>query len=237
MTRSLLPLAAALALAPVAASAGEVQIPVAGPLVELTVTEAVGGTPDLAHLSATVTTLNLSAAESLRENAERMARVIAAVEAQGVAKADIQTSEISLNPRYTYESNARPQVFRGYEVSSTVKIKLRELPRTGRVLDAMATAGATELGEISWSVEDPSAARQEAREAAFDTARGRAQGFARQAGYADVRLLEVSESSFASDFGGSSGNAALSAANLTMPIRPGEVQTSVTISVKYEMVR
>jgi hypothetical protein len=121
-----------------------------------------------------------------------------------------------------------------------VEIKLRELPRTGRLLDAMVTAGADEVGSIEWSVEDPAAARLKAREAAFDAARERAQGFARQAGYADIRLLEVSESSSGWDGWGrtdSSASAAVNAVNLTMPIRPGEVQTAVTINVKYEMVR
>jgi hypothetical protein len=152
MTRSLLPLAAALALAPAVASAGEVEIPITGPLVELTVSETVSASPDVANLSATVTTLNLSAAESLRENAEQMTRVIAAIEGQGVAKVDIRTSEISLEPSYQYSQYSQARTFLGYRVSNTVEIKLRELPRTGRLLDAMVTAGADEVGSIEWSV-------------------------------------------------------------------------------------
>ena len=227
MTRSSLPLAAAvMALSATGASAGEVQIPVTGPLVELTVSETVNSSPDLVMLSAGVNATALTASAALQDNAQRMARVIAAIEGQGVAEEDIRTSEISLNPQYEWDEVGRRQVFRGYQVSSTVQIRLRDIPRTGRVLDAVVTAGADEIGSISWSVEDPSQARQ------------RALGFARQAGYTDVRLLEVSE-------GGSDWpspqplamNAALEARNMTMPIRPGQVQTGVMISVKYEMTR
>ena len=244
MTRSSLSLAAtaasaaAMAMSATGAHAGEVQIPVTGPLVELTISETVNSSPDLVMLSAGVNATAQTASAALQDNAQRMARVIAAIEGQGVAEQDIRTSEISLNPQYEWDEIGRRQVFRGYQVSSTVQIRLRDIPRTGRVLDAVVMAGADEVGSISWSVEDPSIPRQQAREAAFATARERALGFARQAGYTDVRLLEVSEGT--SDWPAPQPlamNAALEARNMTMPIRPGQVQTGVTISVKYEMTR
>lgn len=242
MTRSNLPLAAAAAAMTMvsgAASAADIALQVSGPVVELTVSESVSAAPDLVNLSATVNALSPTASQALSENAERMARVIAAIEAQGVAEADIRTTAISLNPQYEWNGTTQRQIFRGYQVSSTVEIRLHELPRTGRVLDAVVTAGADEVGSISWSIEDPSTAQQQARDAAFAAARERALGFARAAGYTDVRLLEVSEG-----MGGWGGGpqplvleAAAEARNMTMPIRPGEVATSVTISVKYEMTR
>jgi uncharacterized protein len=241
MTRSTLPFAAAVAMAvssigsSTGAAAGEVQIPVSGPLIELTVSESVSSTPDVVNLSAGVNALAPTASLALSQNAERMARVIAAIEGQGVAERDIRTSEISLNPQYEWDEGTRRQFFRGYQVSSTVQIRLRELPHTGRVLDAIVTAGADEVGAISWSVDDPSTAQQQAREAAFAAARERALGFARQAGYADVRLLEVSEGT--SGYGSQPPmpmNAAVETRNMTMPIRPGQVQTGVTISVKFK---
>lgn len=214
MTRSTLSfLAAASAMVPAATAAGEVQIPVNGPLIELTVSESVGSVPDVVNLSAGVNATSMVASEALDQNARRMAQVIAAIEAQGVAERDIRTSRISLNPQYEWNEIERRQVFRGYQVSSTVEIRLREVPRTGPAQD-------------------------QAREAAFATARERALLLARQAGYADVRLLEVSEGA-----PGWSGpqplamDAAVEARNMTMPIRPGEVASSVTISVKYEMAR
>lgn len=242
MSRPNLPLAAAaaaaMAMAPAAASAAEVQLQVSGPVVELTISESVSASPDLVQLTASVNALAPTASEALRQNAERMTRVIAAVEGQGVGQDDIRTSQISLNPQYEWDPTNQRQIFRGYQVSNSVEIKLHELPRTGRVLDALVTAGADEIGAITWSIEDPTTAQQQAREAAFVTARQRALGYARAAGYADVRLLEVTEGTPA--WAGPQPlvlNAALETRNATMPIRPGEVQTSVTISVKFEMTR
>jgi uncharacterized protein len=240
MTRSSLPIAAAAAMAmvPAAAGAAELQMAVSGPVVELTVNETVNSSPDIVNLSAGVNALAPTASDALRQNAERMARVIAAIEGQGVAEEDIRTSEIALSPQYDWNQTTQRQVFRGYQVSSTVQIRLAELPRTGRVLDALVAAGADEIGAISWAVRDPSAAQQQAREAAFATAHQRALGFARAAGYADVRLLEVSEG--VAGWAGPQplmADAVAEARNATMPIRPGQVQSGVTISVKYEMTR
>ncbi len=240
MNRSKLPLAAAAAMAmsPAAVSATDIEIQVTGPVIELTVSESVGTSPDLAILSASVNAQALTAGQALDENAQRMAAVIAAIEAQGVGERDISTSAISLNPQYEWDELGRRQVFRGYLVRSTVEIRLRDLPRTGRVLDAVVSAGADEVGSISWSMEDPSAAQQAAREAAFTTARERALGYARSAGFADVRLLEVSEGQ--QGWGGPmpmAMDAAVETRNAIMPIRPGEVSNGITISVKYEMTR
>ena len=238
MSRFALPLVALGAAVATPAIAAEVQIAASGPVVELTVSETVAAAPDVVHLSAGVSTLAASAVEALRQNAEQMARVIARIEAAGVAEADIQTGGINLNPEYQWDDAAQQQRFRGYRVSSNVLVKLRDLPRTGQVLDALVTAGATDLGGISWSVEDPAPAQAQAREAAFRNAREQALAYARMAGYADVRLLEINEASFASvPMPLVLADAAAEARNATMPIRPGQVQTGVTITVKYEMTR
>ena len=58
-------------------------------------------TPDLAIFSAGVVTQGRTAAEALAENSRRMDSVIAALRSAGIAERDIQTSSISLQPRYS----------------------------------------------------------------------------------------------------------------------------------------
>lgn len=234
MTRFALPLIALGALgAP--ANAASVEIESDGPVVELTVTETVAADPDIATLSAGVTTVAPTAVEALRQNSAQMDRMIAQIEAQGVDEDDIQTTGVNLNAEYDWDDQTRQQRFRGYRVSNRVTIKLRDVPRTGRVLDALVAAGATDLGGISWSIDDAEPAQAQARKAAFAKGREQALSFAQMAGYANVRLLEVNETM-------TQGrpivmDVAESAAvrNQSAPIRPGQVQTGVTITVKYEM--
>ena len=230
--------ALAAATLPAAAMAAEVQIQANGPVVEVSMTETVEADPDVVNLSAGVTTLAPTAVEAMRQNAAEMERVIRQIEAQGVDEDDIQTTGVNLNAEYDYDDQTRGQVFRGYRVSNRVQVTLRDIDRTGRVLDALVQAGATDLGGIQWSIDDPAPAQEQARQAAFRSARERALGYARLAGYSDIRLLEVNEAV--------TNNRPMpyaivpTAARAEMadtPVRPGQVETGVTITVKYEMVQ
>src|SRR5690606_5819751 len=141
MIRFVIPLLAATALAAPAAAA-EIQIAVTGPVVELTVHESVEAAPDIATVSAGVTTQALTAVEAMRSNAAQMRSVVDRIKALGVPERDIQTTGVNLGAEYDYDQANRRQVFRGYQASNRVSVKLRDIQRTGEVLDALVAAGA-----------------------------------------------------------------------------------------------
>lgn len=236
MIRYVLPVVAVSALA--APAAADVQLTSAGPLVELTVHESVEAEPDLVTVGAGVTTQAPTAVEAMRANAQAMTTVIARIKALGIAERDIQTSGISLGAQYDYDQENRRQVFRGYQVSNRVSVKLREVPRTGEVLDALVAAGATDLSGPDFSIEDDTGARAQARKAAMESAQAQALEYARAAGYSGVRLLEISESVAAQPpMPYARGVALEAAAAPKTPVQPGLVQAGVTIQVTYEMTR
>ncbi len=237
MIRLTLPLVAVAAIAAPAAAA-EIQIAATGPVVELTVNENVEAEPNIVTVSAGVTTEASTAVEAMRTNAQAMSRVVERIKQLGVPERDIQTTGISLGAQYDYDQSARRQVFRGYQASNRVSVKLRQIDRTGQVLDALVAAGATDLGGPDWSIDDDTAARAQARRQAMETARAQALEYARAAGYADVRLLEVSETiasqppmPFLRAVRAETQDAA------STPVQPGMVQAGVTVRVVYEMTR
>ncbi|MXO72527.1 SIMPL domain-containing protein [Alteraurantiacibacter buctensis] len=240
MTRTTLPVLAAAsfaAMVPAAASAAEVQIQASGPVVELTVSESIPGDPDVASLDAGVTTVAPTAVAAMQQNATQMTAVIDRIRALGVRREDIGTTGINLQAEYQWDEPSRMQRFQGYRVMNRVTVKLRDIGRTGEVLDALVAAGATDLGGVGFSVDDPSQAQSRARTQAMRTAEQRATDYARMAGYSGVRLLEVSEGQ--PQFYGPMPVAAVTrdAAQAATPVVPGQVQSGVTITVKYEMTR
>lgn len=237
MTRFALPLVSLGVLAATAAplAAADIQLAVTGPVVEITVTETVKADPDLANLSAGVTNLAPTAVEAMRQNSAAMNAVVDRIEALGIARADIQTTGINLNPEYVYDQQTSQQNFSGYRASNRVQVTLRSIDKTGEVLDALIVAGANDVSGISWSIDDPTAAQEQARQAAFATARARAEGYARLAGMNGVRLLEVNESVMNGPPIMFDMPQAVAARAEFAPVRPGQVQTGVTITVKYEM--
>jgi uncharacterized protein YggE len=128
-------------------------------------------------------------------------------------------------------------VFRGYQASNRVTVKLRDIPRTGEVLDALVAAGATDLGGPDWSIENDTAAREQARRKALETARNQALAYAHVAGYADIRLLEISETIASQPPMPYLRAVRAEAAQAATPVQPGMVQTGVTVRMTYEMTR
>ncbi len=85
--------------------------------------------PDLANFSAGVVTQGRNAAEAMAANSRQMDSVIAALRPAGIAERDIQTSAISLQPRYNNperEAQMRgrmpdPPRIIGYEARNSVQ--------------------------------------------------------------------------------------------------------------------
>lgn len=231
---------AILAAATSPAMAGvEITANAANPVVELSVTETVLGAPDTATFSTGVTSKAPTAQAALRQNSADMAKVIQQIVVLGIAREDIQTSGITLNMDYEYGTDGRQPRFIGYQVGNTVTVKVRQIDRLGAILDSVVSQGANNLSGPSFSLDDDSAAQREARDKAMQRAQAQAMDYARRAGYAGVQLLAVSEAVFnASTLGGRDMKmTAATAPVVSPPVEGGQVGTSVTINVTYQMTR
>lgn len=236
MTRILLPITLAAAAASPAVAA-EIHVTSQGPVVELSVTETVKARPDIATVSAGVTTQAPTAVEAMRLNAAAMDKVVQRIRSLGIAGDDIQTTGIDLGAQYDYDQTRRRQVFRGYHASNRVSVILRKVPDTGRILDALVAAGATDISGPAFSIDDDTAPRAQARKAALDKARAQAEEYARWAGYSGVRLLQVSEMVNPGHPIPMVQMRAVAAEAKSTPVEPGLVGTMVTVNVTYEMTR
>lgn len=230
--------AAALIATSAPAIAQQVEIEANGPVIELSVFESVTAEPDLVTIGAGVTSQARTAVEAMRLNARQMQSVVDQIKALGVPEKDIQTTGINLNAKYDYDRQNQRQVFRGYQVSNRVSVKLRDVQSTGAALDALVVAGATDLSGPSFSIEDDTNAKAIARERAIKRAQERAQAYAGLFGYDRVEVLSVSESlrSRGPVAQMALRSVSVESAEAAAPVQPGEVSTGVSLSIKYEMV-
>lgn len=236
MIRYAIPLLALTALTAPAAAA-EVQIQAQAPVVELTVSETVNSTPDVAQVGTGVTTRAQSAKEAVRLNAVAMQKVVDRLKALGIAPNDIQTANFNLNAQFTYPNGGGQPVFAGYEATNQVTAKLRQIDKVGDALDALVAAGATNINGPSFTLDDDTAAQQAARSRAMQRGQTMAQDYARMAGYTGVKLLEVSESVQEGPLPPQPIAFRAQLAQAKTPIEPGEVGSTVNLTVKYEMTR
>lgn len=241
MTKTLSLLAMpAIALTSVAADAqSTVAVPVPvlqGTRLDISATGESKRVPDVAVISAGVVTQAADAAGAMRENAQRMSGVVAALRKAGVAERDIATSTVTLNPQYRYGENV-PPVITGYQAVNTVTVRFREVAKSGAVLDALVAQGANQINGPSLQLDQPEAAEDEARTDAVRKARARAELYAGAAGLKVKRILSISES------GGYAPQPPMPYAVRSMAgkeaadtaILPGEQTISVTVSVSFEL--
>lgn len=189
--------------------------------------------PDIATLSTGVVTQATEANAAMRTNAVQMDKVMAALRAAGIAERDIQTSGINLNPQYKYADNQPPTIV-GYQASNTVNVKVRELGKLGKVLDALVAQGANQINGPSFGIDQPDAAYTEARIAAVKKAQSQAQTYADALGMRVLRIVSINE-------GGSSQPQPMPVMRMMAAPAPMEKDTAVSagessVSVSVEMV-
>jgi len=186
--------------------------------------------PDLAILSAGVTTTGKTAREASETNAKMMTNVMAALKAAGIAERDVQTSWLALHP---VRDNTRNELrITGFQASNQVIVKLREASKTAEVVDRLVSAGANDITGIEFVVSSPSKPLDRAREDAIADARRKAEVYAKAANVQLGPAVKISEESGVVP--GPIPMRRTTAAEAT-PVSPGEQMQRISVSVSYEL--
>jgi uncharacterized protein YggE len=187
--------------------------------------------PDIAVIRAGVTSRGKTAVEASEANAKQMAAVLAALRAQGVAEADIQTSRLSLHPVYEQKRGAAGNAVTGFQAVNQVTVKLHDIAQISSQLDGMLAAGANEVSGIDFALADPAKAHDKIRGEAFKDAQRKAAMLAQAAGGKLGRALTIDE--------GTRGAMPFStmvqrAAPPPTPVAPGEETLRAAVTVMFE---
>lgn len=233
--KTLLALAFAAAIAlPVAAQAAE---PTPRRIVVIGEGEA-SVKPDIAILTLAVMREALTAREALDQNNKAMAEVIAAMKASGVADRDLQTAGVQITPRYDYSNKpdgTQEAKLAAYQVSNTLTVRVRDLAKTGEILDKSVTLGVNQGGGISFSNDDPAATLAEARKKAVYDAMEKAKTLTEAAGVRLGQVIEISDVSYAQPPVPIIAKAYAGAADAAVPVEAGENAYRVQVNVTFEL--
>jgi hypothetical protein len=185
--------------------------------------------PDVAQWSFGVQTSGGTADAALSENSDAMKRILDALRNAGVAKADLRTEQVSVYPRTSDDGRS----IVGYDASSSVWATVRDLGRSGAIVDAAVAAGANQVSGPSLTVSDAEAQYADAVDAAFDDARSRAEAIAAKAGVTLGAPLAIVD-------GGAGGmpvpyyeRAVADVAAAEMPVEPGVQEVGATLTVVF----
>ncbi|MFC1907467.1 SIMPL domain-containing protein [Chloroflexota bacterium] len=196
--------------------------------------------PDIANLQLGIEAQETSVALAQSQAAEAMDRVMKSLSSNGVAKKDIQTQYFNISRVTRWDEKNQQEIVIGYRVTNSVTAKIRDIEKTGTIIDAVAIAGGdlTRFNGIYLSVDDPKPYQKEARDKAVADARDKAEQLASQAGVKLGKATYISENLYyppTPRLGGLMIKAAAPEMAPT-PISPGETEIALSVQIAYAIL-
>ncbi|MGV9799877.1 SIMPL domain-containing protein [Mycobacterium sp. NPDC003449] len=192
----------------------------------------VQGVPDTltADVAMEFTAPDVSGA--LNQSSQRQQAVIDALVGAGTDRADIATTQVSVQPQFDSDGSAGSTIT-GYRASNAIKVKIRDTSRASERLALIASTGgdATRINSVAYSIEDDSDLVRDARSRAFDDAKNRAEQYADLSGSDLGKVLSISEESGSTAPPTPMPRAAMEA----VPLEPGQQTVDFDVTVVWEL--
>ena len=200
----------------------------------------VSAVPDVAILRLGIEAQETSVAEAQTQAAGAMDSVMAALTGEGVAEKDIQTQYFNIRRVTRWDNVKEQEIVIGYRVTNMVTAKIREIEKTGTIIDAVAVAGGdlTRIDSIGFSIDDPSPYYVEARQKAVADAEAKAKQLAEVAGVKLGKPTYISENVYmpAPIYRQGMVEMAAGAPAVETPISPGEMEISLNVQLAYAIL-
>lgn len=193
--------------------------------------------PDVANISLGVSVLAPTVAEARQQAAASLEAMLATMRNNGVDDKDIQTSQLNISPEYDYRNNET--ILRGFRVQNNVNAEIRDIDSTGKVVDEAVEAGGNnaQIQGISFTIDDPSELQEQARKAAVEDAKRKADVLASAAGVSVGGPISISEGALVVPpnyyYAADRAEAGASAPLPETPIEPGELDVSISVTVTW----
>ena len=189
--------------------------------------------PDVAYVSLGIDNRGGDLGEVIAAANTTMAEITEAVLAEGVEEKDIQTASFNVWVETPRDERGNPSGQEIYHVSNIIRITVRDIVTTGDVIGAALDAGANEVHSLSFGIDDTSELEAEARAAAVEDARARAEQLADGLGVTLGGPVSVSESYAAVPVPRADYAYAFAEAAGAPPIAEGELTVTVNVNVSF----
>lgn len=160
--------------------------------------------PDIAMLNVSIVTEAKKIKDTQLDNTRLSGSVIGFLKEKKVEEKDIKSVNYSIYPQYNYYDTPvcmaypcpprRPPEVVSYQVRHSLEIKIRDLDKVDDLLDGVVTAGATEVGSVSFTVDNEEKVQADARKKAIEDAKAKAEVLARDLGVRLGKIVGFSES-------------------------------------------
>ncbi len=190
--------------------------------------------PDIARFSVGISEEGWQVRQIQQSVARRTDAVLSALQSHGVVERDLQTTDYAISPEHDYREGRH--VFRGYSVTTSLRVTVREIGQVGALLEAVTDAGATDIDRITFELDDPEQANRLARAEAVRNARAKAEELAAAVGATLGPVITVSDTTYAPDEPLPMMHTATRAlSSAPPPIMAGEIDVAITLTITYAL--
>ncbi|HOB41455.1 MAG: SIMPL domain-containing protein [Limnochordia bacterium] len=197
-------------------------------------TAVVTASPDIAYITLGVETQDPSAEKAAQDNANIMARVMAALRDLGLTEKEVSTSGYNIygSTQILNRGTNQEETVVTYWVQNRINITTTDLEGLGEIIDAAVKAGANQVQGIRFDVQDKQSLQLEALKLAVRQGRAKAEAMAEAAGVTLGELITMGES-YSSYAPMVSAVAFRADAQAGTTISPGDVEVSATVQMEF----
>lgn len=196
---------------------------------------------DLAFVTFSVITEKKEVADAMKENTEKMNAIIDSIKEQEVEEKDLKTTSFNIYPRYEWREKTQfyprgRRILTGYEIRQSLEVKIRDMGKIGVIIQKATDAGANQVGDLRFTIDNEDEIKKQARGQAIDKAKGKAEELASQLGVKLVRIVNFSEGGVIPYYYGSRAEVEMVGSDEAVPqIETGENKVEVNVSITYEI--
>ena len=195
----------------------------------------VSASPDIAYITLGVITEDKDAKIAQKANAAAMDKVITAIKATGVKNEDIKTVNYTIYPKNDYDKETGASSIIGYSVNNSVSVTVRDLEKTGNIIDAAADSGVNVSSNISFDLSNYENFYNEALKNAVLAAKKKAGTVADALGVTLKAPITVNEGGGYSPLSNyATYNMKADLAGAATPIQAGSLEITANVSIVYE---
>lgn len=217
--------------------------------------------PDVAVLSFSIVTEAATSKAAQDTNSVKSKQVVDFLKGQSIDEKDIKTSGYNVYPQYSYPQpvpmgtstapmpayydRAYPEYYpsspkiTGYQVNQSFEVKVRDLEKVSTVLDGLVAAGANQVNNLGFRIDDEEKLKETARNLAIEDAKMKAGSLQKQLKVRLGKIVNYQEGGYyppmyfkseAMDVGGRGGGGPLP----EIPVGENEVVVNVTITYQIK---
>ena len=194
--------------------------------------------PDIGLVTLGVKTEHADVRTAQEQNAMTMDERITSLLAAGIPRQDIQTVSYNIYPVYDDETRPFGEDVKYYQVTSMVQVTVREVSRTGEIIDIAVKNGANQVSSVGFSLspEKEKSLRATVLTQAVGNARSDADVTAAATGVTITGVKSVVVGSVYVPVAYDNrynGSAEMKAVAVPTPIETGQIKVSAQVSISY----